>query len=67
MNLTSNQIDNFINFPVMSIKSGSKSTFVFFENENFQGKHFVFGKSSFKFWFKKSPLFFIPLKIYSQK
>ena len=31
----------------MSIKSGSKSTFVFFENENFQGKHFVFGKSSF--------------------
>ena len=31
----------------MSIKSGSKSTFLFFENENFQGKHFVFGKSSF--------------------
>ena len=42
-----NLIDNYVNFPVMSIKSGTESTFVFFENENFQGKHFIFGKSSF--------------------
>lgn len=42
-----NLIDNVVNFPISSIQSGVNSTFVFFENENFQGKHFIFGKSSF--------------------